>query len=122
LKTLKTFFLQYDTVALGLVLGLLISFFYSSILPIFQIKYKVLVNGIDGYVGTKIQNKLVREAVLHAILLAQKEMASENGEERFKRAKEYLLKKCPDILEGAADKILQSLYDEFVHANLIDGK
>jgi len=122
MQMLKDFVTQYDTIALGLVLGLFFSYFYNFFLPIFQMRYKVFVNGIDGYITLKIQNKLVREAVLHAILLAQKELGSASGEERFNKAKEYLLKKCPDILEDAVEKILQNLYEEFVHANLLDGR
>jgi len=122
MQTLVSLVTQYDTVALGLVVGIVLSYFWKFVFPVFQLKYKTWVNGIDGYIYTSIKNPLVREVVLHAILLAQKELASSTGEERFKKAKAYVIAKCPDLLQDAVDKIIQELYDEFVTANLTDNK
>ena len=122
MQTLISLIKEYDSVAFGLILGLVLSYFWSFIFPIFQIKYKTLINGIDGYISQNIKNYYVRQTVLHAILLAQKELASATGKERFIRAKTEVLKRCPDLLDEAVDKIIQTLYDEFVTANLIDNK
>jgi len=122
MNSVFNFIAQYDSVALGLVIGLALSYFWKYVFPIFLLKYKTWVNGIDGYVNQNIKNSLIRETVLHAMLLAQKTMAVASGKERFNYAKSLVLKHCPDILDDAVDKILQTLYDEFVSANLIDNK
>jgi hypothetical protein len=116
------FIAQYDATALGLLLGLLLSYFWKYLFPMFQLKYKTWTNGIDGYVSQKIKNQVIREIVLYAILLAQKEMATKSGKERFEYAKKIVIKFCPDILDESVDMILQTLYDEFINANLMDNK
>lgn len=122
MQTLINLVKEYDMVALGLIFGLVLSYFWSFIFPIFILKYKTFINGIDGYITQNIKNSYVRETVLRAILIAQKELASASGKERFIRAKTEVLKRCPDLLDEAIDKIIQTLYDEFVTANLIDNK
>lgn len=122
MNTIINLIKEYDTVAFGLMLGLALSYFWNFIFPIFQLKYKTMINGIDGYVSQHIKNYYIRETVLSAMLISQREMASATGKERFLKTKEAVLKRCPDLLDEAVDKIIQTLYDEFIHANFLDKK
>lgn len=75
----------------------------------------------DKYVSTVIKDPKIVQLVMFAFITAQKELGSEKGKEKFKLAKEIVLKASPDLWDGAVDVLIQTVYDEFVAAK-VDSK
>jgi hypothetical protein len=75
----------------------------------------------DKYATTLVKDPKVVQTIMFAFIAAQKELGSEKGKEKFKLAKEIVLKASPDLWDGAVDVLIQTVYDEFV-ATKVDSK